>query len=149
MTAPSSSTSPAAVIAPDTIAELRALLAKATPGPWQHYDEVFRSQFSRRRVTEIQRSDYKAIIAWSGFDGLPDVTARKKNANAALIVAAVNALPDLLTAAARGVESEAEIARLRQILRTLVLQREAHFHTVAAWDDARHAALLPPAGDPS
>jgi hypothetical protein len=77
--------------------ELRKLLEKATKGPWYHYDEVFRRQFSNRRVTEIQRDrDGLTIINWTGFDGLPTATRRAKNHNARLIVAAVNALPALL-----------------------------------------------------
>lgn len=72
------------------IDRLRHLSAKATAGDWYHYDEVFRPQFGARRITEVQvRKTGTSIIAWSGFDGLPTVTAKKRNANAAFIVAAV------------------------------------------------------------
>lgn len=87
---------------PTKIAELRALLAAATAGPWYHYDEVFRPQFSQRRITEIQRAkDGMAIIKWGGFDGLDGPVERKKNANAALIVALRNNADALLNALQR------------------------------------------------
>ncbi len=71
--------------------EVRVHSSAATGGPWQHYNEVFRPQFGNGRVTEIQvaRSG-KEIVRWAGFDGLDDPIERKKNANAALMVAAVN-----------------------------------------------------------
>ena len=77
---------------------LAGLAVKATPGPWTHYNEVFRAQFNKRRVTEIQRANGQAIVNWSGFDGLPTATARKANANAALMVELVNNLLTILTA---------------------------------------------------
>jgi len=95
----------------DLLERLESLMAKATSGPWQHYDEVFRRQFGNGRVTEIQRSDGKAIVNSGGFDGLPPVTAKKRNANARLMVAAVNALPALTT---RIRELEAENIRLKE-----------------------------------
>ena len=101
----------------DELTALEALLAKMTPGEWYHYDEVFRPQFGRRRITEIQRHDGKPIVSWTGFDGLPAVTERKRNANAAGIVALVNAAPALLASAARAAELEAEVARLRGLLK--------------------------------
>jgi hypothetical protein len=73
------------------IAALKLLSDKATGGEWYHYDEVFRPQFGSRRITEIQRAkDGKSIVSWSGFDGLPQVTDRKKNHNARFIVELVN-----------------------------------------------------------
>lgn len=79
------------------LVRLGELLAKASGGKWVFYDKVFRKRFGRGRVIEIQRYyDGKAIVSWSGFDGLPPVTDTKKRHNARLIVAAVNALPTLL-----------------------------------------------------
>lgn len=70
--------------------ELQLLSNAATPGTWNHYNEVFRPRFGQRRITEIQSKNGKAIVNWGGFDGLPDATRRRANANAAFIVAAVN-----------------------------------------------------------
>jgi len=73
------------------VGRLKALSSKATDGAWLHYDKIFRKKFGNGRVTEIQRyGDGKAIVNWGGFDGLPDVTARKKNHNARFIVELVN-----------------------------------------------------------
>lgn len=76
---------------------MRPLVKAATGGPWYHYDEVFRPQFGQRRVTEIQvRRTGKAIVKWTGFDGVP--TERKRNANAALMVGAVNGVRRFIAA---------------------------------------------------
>ena len=75
---------------------LEALAEKATKGPWLHYDEVFRPQFSNRRITEIQqRRTRKPVVNWQGFDGDQKKLANK---NAALIVELVNNLPTILQA---------------------------------------------------
>lgn len=83
---------------PETIADLRELLAKVTPGPWKAegsiYEHMIAEIVGRRGIAQV----------WSTPTGYDD---------ARLIVAAINALPALLTAAARGVESEAEIAALK------------------------------------
>lgn len=92
-------TRPQARVEAGLVERLRELLAKATPGPWYHYDEVFRPQFGKRRITEIQQAKTRnEIVSWSGFDGLPRATEKKRNANAALIVETINALPALLAA---------------------------------------------------
>ncbi|WP_020184788.1 hypothetical protein [Methylopila sp. 73B] len=141
---------------PETIAELRELLAKATPGPWNndmHYDEI-RGDI----VPGLERVLCDVV-------GIP----ARISANAALIVAAVNALPSLLTEAARGVESEAEIAalkaeneRLRRVLEEIAnaqIQDQPVESVLSStgWAKMHHmdlrvlarAALLPPAGDQS
>lgn len=88
--------------------EIERMLAAATPGDWEHYNEVFRPTLSKRRVTEIQSTRTgKAIINWQGFDG---DQARKANWNAALIVALHNSAPAMLTEIR---ELRAENARLR------------------------------------
>jgi polyhydroxyalkanoate synthesis regulator phasin len=87
------------------VAELRAKREAATKGAWYHYNEVFRSQFSRRRITEIQRDrDGETIIKWTGFDGLSPSMQRRRNHNAALIVDLVNAFPTI----ADTIEAQAE-----------------------------------------
>ncbi len=77
-----------------TIEELRGLLAKATPGQWR-----LRPQFSLR-IVEVQGPREAPVVKRGGFDE----SQRSYNghkANAALIVAMRNALPDLLDAAER------------------------------------------------
>ena len=97
------------------VERLRELLAKATPRPWRHYDEVFRPQFGSGRITEIHTARGKEIVRWSGFDGLPATTSRKRNANAALMVEAVNALPALLDLIENlAAERDAAIAALQE-----------------------------------
>jgi hypothetical protein len=80
------------------VARLAELLAKATPGPWSVHP---------RAETAVLASD--GYSATNTESNLFDSHARNI-ANAALIVAAVNALPALLLQVA---ERDAEIARLR------------------------------------
>ena len=97
-----------------TAERLRELVAGATPGPWRHYDEVFRRQFGKRRVTEIQQHrSGKAVVNWQGFDG---DQARKGNANAALIVTLVNAAPQIIALMERE-------ARMKEALAEVILCR--------------------------
>lgn len=98
-----------------TIEELRALLAKATPGPW------------RLRLTDLERPDY-AEIDGDRHGALATVVYRMEDdkrfgknspeneANAALIVAAINALPALLD---RLEKAEGELAEAREDVRSL------------------------------
>lgn len=78
-------------ITPEKIAEWRALLAKATSGPWkQHLVDD----------TTIVASDFEIGTTWPGGGLCADrdfvASTEIHEANAALIVAAVNALPALL-----------------------------------------------------
>jgi hypothetical protein len=75
------------------IERLRALLAEGTPGPWRR-----RCWPSPTRMVEIIAAEKPPIVPWSGFD---DSSRTKKghDANAALIAAAVNAMPALLDVA--------------------------------------------------
>jgi hypothetical protein len=82
-----------------TIAKLRGLLAKATPGPWRVI--VDDSGDRPLCVPSIQASEELdcAIVHWDGFWQKYWQSARGEsewNANADLIVAAINALPHLL-----------------------------------------------------
>jgi len=86
-------------LTPERIAELRALLAKATPGPWRLYANKLRPQFGIR-IVEIQGPREPAVVKWGGFDESERSYAGHKS-NASLIVAAINSLPDLLDAAER------------------------------------------------
>lgn len=104
------------------LSQLRELLEKATKGPWYHYDEVFRPQFGKRRVTEIQRkSDGLTLINWTGFDGLRPAARRRANANAALIVAAVSSLPSLLD----------QLSQAREALQKLSVRSPDHWSSPA------------------
>lgn len=71
--------------------ELRELLAKATPGPWRVHENP------RRKDLEIHASDDAEIATVHDYG--KEYEAAKEN-DAALIVAAVNALPELLAQAA-------------------------------------------------
>ena len=72
---------------------LAALREAATPGPWHHYRDKLRPQFSGR-VNEVQANQKPAVVRWSGFD---DSARPEKQhaANARYIVALVNAAPAL------------------------------------------------------
>jgi hypothetical protein len=84
-----------------TPAELRALLAKATPGPWRidHADwdrdekrvEVFAGADGKEIVEAAYEDDY--------YDGIFSVRLEMSKADAAFLVAAVNALGPLLDVA--------------------------------------------------
>ncbi len=101
---------------------LDALHAKATAGRWYHYDEVFRPQFGRGRITEIQQANGRPIVAWSGFDGLKPAEQRKRNANAASIVALHNAWPAV---SAKLRAQQARIAALEGALREVLAVADA------------------------
>lgn len=64
-----------------TVADLREKLAKATPGPWHYESTIY------KHMAAGIRGDGPIAQIWSGKRAIP---------NAALIVAAVNALPLLL-----------------------------------------------------
>jgi hypothetical protein len=80
------------------LAELRRLLAEATPGPWEAFDEDGKAGVAAPAVTKqfIEGpscyADIAALEDWFDSSRSREVTL----ANAALIVAAVNALPGLL-----------------------------------------------------
>lgn len=67
------------------IVELRALMAKATPGPWEVIADSLDVWAVNERVS---------AYPWA-------YKTDRGRANAALIVAAINALPELLAAAER------------------------------------------------
>ena len=97
-------------LTPETIAELRRLAEAATPGPWA----------ARYGVSWEAR-----VCATTG--SLADVNS---TANAELIVAAVNALPALLDAAAERDELAAKVERVRAMHRP-------------AYNDAARSPLCP------
>jgi hypothetical protein len=66
----------------DPIADLRDLLTRATAGPWRRHHYEFGGPREYARATDSFRTDARVILL--------------KDADAALIVAAVNALPTLL-----------------------------------------------------
>lgn len=75
--------------AANALAELRSLLAAATPGPWRWY-------WSQNRA--FVESDTRTVV--EVFDADPEVHGGiEHEADAALIVAAVNALPALIAVA--------------------------------------------------
>jgi len=71
----------------DKIKELRELLAKATPGPWSCDD----SDLSAREIAVIGRMEI--------YSKSSPFCRQKAEDDAALIVAAINALPALLAVA--------------------------------------------------
>lgn len=70
---------------PEKEAELRGLLEKATPGPWVECHNMAGA------MSVVVQNDIGKSICWLNIHN-------QEAANAALIVAAINALPDLLSA---------------------------------------------------
>ena len=96
---------------PETLAELRRLLERATPGPWHAWDRGIGYEVH----TEVEHNPIRCDPLNSGFRetfGGPD---------AQLIVAAVNALPALLDAAA---ERDAQAAKLDAAIDVAHLDRQ-------------------------
>jgi hypothetical protein len=123
---------------PETIAELKRLLAKATPGPWEKRPYIGDEDWcisvcARPEKIGYDRTKADWICDVEDGDCEPLDTTPAVVANAGLICAAVNALPSLL--------SDLEAAQKReQVLRERVQQ-------VADSDDMRtsmpcHASLL-------
>ena len=80
-------------------AELRKLLEAATPGPWRRFSNSIGVGVS---------TPHSDVAHCHGFD--TGRTREEVEANAALIVAAVNALPALLETEARATAAEASLA---------------------------------------
>lgn len=83
-TADSKSSIPGSTPGSPAISELKELLAKATPGPWAHLG---------RGTVRAQDSSLVALITQEDY---PHRTKDENEFIAALIVAAVNALPGLI-----------------------------------------------------
>lgn len=88
---------------PEEIAALKELLAKATPGPW---------------AVEYGHEKQDGQMYWQVHDGQDAIAnnqfcyARNSDQNAALIVAAINALPSLIAIAEREAGARGEVAFL-------------------------------------
>lgn len=98
------------MLTPEKIEELRGLLAKATPGPWKNHlvDDT----------TIVASNGFEIGTTWPGgsvYNGFVD-PAEQHEINAALIVAAINALPALLD---RLEKAEGELAEARENVRSL------------------------------
>ena len=92
-------------LTPKTLAELRRLLDEATPGPWHAWDRGIGYEVH----TEVEHNPIRCDPLNSGFRetfGGPD---------AQLIVAAVNALPALLDAAAERDALAEAVERVRAL----------------------------------
>lgn len=108
----------------DLIDQLRGLLAKATPGPWDVWRESCPSKFDAiaeltEQVNMTEPFSGELFLLNAGGK-CPAATGcgPKSEANADLITAAVNALPGLLDT----IESQArEIERLREALEPFAL----------------------------
>lgn len=98
--------------APVDVAKLRELIAKATPGPWDHSPDELGTVCGW-----LEPDEFRGIVHCSGV-----VDDWHNNSN--LIVALHNAAPALLTAyeqsAATIAAKDAEIAALREALRELM-----------------------------
>jgi len=95
------------VLTPEKIEELRGLLAKATPGPW----EVDYLDKNGQRV--IRQEHIEIATFWHHSVGSIE---KEMEANAALVVAMRNALPALLD---RLEKAEGELAEAREDVRSL------------------------------
>jgi hypothetical protein len=87
--------------------ELRRLLAEATPGPWEWWTSC-----SWRRLSQAGGPDGGVLCPMVASDGHPDLSVSEEDR--ALIVAAVNSLPELLDTLDR---LRNENAELREALR--------------------------------
>jgi hypothetical protein len=96
----------------DDLTALQALRAKMTPGEWQWRYDALGTDYP-------QWSIQPGILIADGTDGTPGGDMIDK-ANAAGIVALVNAAPALLASAARVAELEAEVSRLRHTATDMV-----------------------------
>jgi hypothetical protein len=79
--------------------------------PWVLYHEVFRKEISNMNVIEVQDSNGKAIIKWTGFDGA-DQPKKEKLANARFIVTACNNYDRLKAEKAELVDALKEVVRI-------------------------------------
>lgn len=96
---------------PDQLTEIEKLLAQATPGPWRHMAGVKWSWI-----------DAPGVGRWVADTHVPDNSKRypaQEEANAALIVALVNAAPALLSAAREGEKMRVALERIDGVARRL------------------------------
>lgn len=75
--------------------EIRVREEKASKGPWVHYSGQLRKQYSAP-INEVQLADGKAVVKWSGFDGV-DLSPGKVRNNASFIAHAREDIPYLLS----------------------------------------------------
>jgi hypothetical protein len=75
------------------VIRLRALLSAATPGPWKHTANEGCKTISGDKMGAYRQAQYRDIAFTCGL-----AVEVQDAANAALIVEAINALPDLLAA---------------------------------------------------
>jgi hypothetical protein len=80
------------------VAAIRARAEAATPGPWRCYRGKLRPQFPTN-IIEILGPEGKAVVAWTGFDGVY-TPKRETNANGLFIAHARTDIPALLDALA-------------------------------------------------
>jgi hypothetical protein len=128
----------------DLIDQLRGLLARATPGPWE-------SRIEPQRYPECDDADFPATINGAGqhIGFLPERYAadleQVNGIDAELIVAAVNALPGLLDTIevqARGIEAlEVGLANIRRDRDRVVELLVKRTDRLAAAEDERDAAI--------
>jgi hypothetical protein len=98
---------------PETIAELRRLLAEATPGPWQAHADMSSSGKHRRSWLAAEGKPRVADTASVNLHR-PHHLYPQDSLNAALIAAAVNALPSLLSDLEAAQKALAEIRELAE-----------------------------------
>jgi hypothetical protein len=134
--------------------ELRALLAKATPVPWHELGMPYYQYWITGSPAPKHGQIIKNRIAvldsyeWPNAEMPPE----RRTANAALIVAAVNALPALLD---RLEQAEARIARLERVAEAAVSIQQLNYWSRDVkdnpyWDslDSALAALNEPEKQP-
>ena len=92
-------------LTPEKLAELRWLLERATPGPWHAWDRGIGYEVH----TEAEHNPIRCVSLNSEF------RETFRGPDARLIVAAVNALPALLDAAAERDALAAAVERVREL----------------------------------
>lgn len=112
---------------PEQIAELEALVAKATPGPWEVYEQTIAASTPERRadnakaemLLQVQMTTEMVdhIYLLSAGDKCPATTGcgPTSAANADLIVTLVNNLPAILTALKAQQPDEAMVERVAEL----------------------------------
>jgi hypothetical protein len=123
------------------VAGLRALLEKATPGPWESRIEPQRYPECDDVDLPVTISGNSQHIAWLNERYDADLN-QVNDVDAALITAAVNALPALLDAAEATAALEGEVQRLRQVLSGIAeSERSAGIYDVLGNSHLARAAL--------
>jgi hypothetical protein len=114
---------------PDEIARLRKIAEAATPGEW-HPDKYGGYVWGPEGEMIADQGDHAALR--------PGAIVRMRGVGGGLPIAQ-NRAHICAFSPATALRLLNKLEQFREALETLVMQRDAHFHTAAAWDAARAA----------